>query len=887
MKCVAAKRAVYFKIYRITTLPCVTTHCAWIHLEELTIISLTSDYSGACMFKQHFNLKVSEGITSILVLKFTMLSIIPVIWTFVAVTVGTNTNTWIPHPTSPSEVARGNTTEPSETFTMRFNISQYQKILNGENETEGQSTISRIFIELVQTCTVHFHGAYGYVDEYNRDINWIDLRFFNICATFPHANCVQISTNNESIFRRLSNSPDQFNEKTRSPPGPTPNDWRMSGHLKKAESLSLINHKFFPQPTKFRETCLILVDTSHEPYCIPHRFSMAFSGKFSPNFIFLYKTFYGGQCSYQGIPLQYRASYYRYCGPNHEQTPTFSEDEGASIILTYSKHPDVIRMEGFDRDTINILHLPKNVTVSQLSMHWELTRRDIQVEYFCVPQRNSSEMPAKELSVVTNISQKICGETPLVNIYKRNTRHSPESIFMRIWDPHEHCVYETILQKYFRSNDSLKSHAKIVWPIALEFGEAWTDNRPRIDGRGKTGKFYTPYGARMQGYRYAIFIDRDSLKSDFDMRSLLQPFDWLTWVHLVGSMIAMTIAFRFLSKSFSATWLISVLMEQGGQVRQCRKSHANTFLALIWVYASILLRFSYTTNMYSAITADKVIPIPRNFSELVKHPFNEIFNMFVPHEQSQRLLQWKGKDLFNLSEQVLWDSVTPIMHEDLLQLIKKREGNKLISLFENSQGEIKMSRPRPRIAFLSYTHPNKLVYDEKWEEYDWRYVKQKLWEEPFPFRTLLSKVGGRVMIPGKDSQIRNRLWLYHGKRNYFTDRFVRDLSGLVESGIYGRWEYLTRKYSEAMYLEKLEIDKGKYRNNLTGNFFTAAGSPMLDNVGKCYQPANNYTILVIWVVYWTCLIISVFGYLKEIVRLNLPGRCLNSCTCHVQKYKEE
>lgn len=821
-----------------------------------------------------------------LILGISCVAIIPLFFASMAVATSIS-----PHVAIPT-FGQNETSTTVVIHRMKFNISHYQKILKGENQTLGMLAISKIFIELIPTCTVHFHGAFRDDDEIVRDINWMFISFFNICATFPSAYCVQISTNNVSMFHRHPNSGNQFTDDMRPPSGSIPSERWMSQRMNQgAASLNLINHRFFALPAKYGERCLVLVDTSVDPYCTAHLYGMPFSGRFSPNFIFLYRRYYAGVCGVQDWLIHNGSPPYKFCGMYEGHSQSFSEDEGTSIVLTITKYPDAFLMECFDRLVIDDLLLRKNLTVSDLISIWENYRSDIQIEHFCHAQPPPWDMPRQlqaHVDNVTHISSKICGDTPLVRIYKESTRRDPTSIFMRIWDAQEQCVYETILNKYFKSNNSfLKSYTKIIWPVALEFGEAWTDNRQGIDGWGKTGKFYTPFGARMQGYQYAIFIDRDSLKSEFDMQALLQPFDYLTWVHLVGTMAAMTLTFRLLSKSFNATWLFSALMEQAGLVRKFPRSYAITILALVWVYASILLRFSYTTKMYSAITADKDVVTPKNFSELVKHPFKDIFNMFVPHEESKRLLQWKGKDLFNISEQVLWDSVTPLMHEDLLQLIKKREPNRLTALFENSQGEIKMSRPHPRIALLSYSHPNKLIYDEKWEEHDRRNVNPKLWEKPFPYSTLLSKVGGRVIIPGENSQIRNRLWLYHGKRNYFTDRFVRDLGGLVESGIFGRWEYLAGKYSEAMYLESLEIDKGKYRNNLTGNFITAACTLFSDTMGKSYQPATNYTILVIWVVYWTCLVICIFSYLKEIVRFDLPGRSLYCSACHVEKYKQE
>lgn len=805
------------------------------------------------------------------------------------------------------------------------------------------TTLTNLFVELIPSCTIYVYGEYNenrspllpflydicatfdfhqikskdndfatcvqlitskYVDDYIWE--WTDFNLYHVRNKFQHFKNSNISTNSSrqdngngstSISRQRSGLPPPFPP----PPNlkPVGRDW---GDGETEPYYSIFASK------KFQRHCLILIRSSikidYRPYWQTRGFEGAFTssdylpvpynGRISPDYVFIYAYNESLISCNPGVVLKGK-------GHNHNCGLPWSNEEttGTSIILFITpKRPARIQASMYSFNGVRIILDQDQLTVTKIRSTWEQTHRSISSLLFLgnsLDYKNKSEevsftdrfpSDSDEYKELTRFNDNICGGTPLVKTYFKFRRNEET---YRVWDPQEDCTYEAILSKYFNRNKSKSANfiKQIKWPITVEFGAVGTTNQKNEYAFGKRGKFFIPVSGRFQGFRYSIFIDRKSIKAEFDMTSLLEPFERVVWLMFLTSMVLLYFVMKVSSKSIQLFWIFSVLLEQGeGQLQtKLRKSLKICLLAIVWQLSAIQLRLSYTGNMFSAITAERVPPMPEKMSELFKQPNLGKFDIFSPEREMTALIfeNW-GNAGDNITFEQLFSSVKGLHATLLREFINPQKESS--SFFVNP--EVKHNK-FPRIALIAYTHPYKLQTADppKWSGEK----ENKTWIPPYPFDTIMLTLGQRLLIKNIDRPIRKKLWMFHGKKNFFTKSFARDLNSLVESGIYGRWEAITCRLAEARYIKSEHANLG-----LTDqwNFHAAACRDISDKLKPpiSFRRVSNVSIKVIWVLFLICIGISVAGYLKEVVRFDIPGRLFRCGACgatstNVKKYKRE
>lgn len=278
--------------------------------------------------------------------------------------------------------------------------------------------------------------------------------------------------------------------------------------------------------------------------------------------------------------------------------------------------------------------------------------------------------------------------------------------------------------------------------------------------------------------------------------------------------------------------------------------------------------------MFSFITAERLPIAAKNVSELLQHPFSEIYNIYVPFGQIEEL--YISDDVENLTSKLLKSTkaLEPISFREMISSEKDESFRKLNS----------------RIALISYTHPSDLP------KYNLQSIppdreSEVEWENPYPYDAILLTLGERILIDNDHSMIRKKLWIYQGKRNFFTEFFVRDLDSLIESGLYGWWERFACKIGEMMLLRE-ESQIQQY--STTWNYYQVACRDFAEKMKSrptLHKQVSIGSIGVVWILLMIGIFISIIQYMREIIRFDIPRDesvsyrtyCLWT-SCRVTKY---
>ncbi|CAL8130724.1 unnamed protein product [Orchesella dallaii] len=792
----------------------------------------------------------------------------------------------------------GNRTD--ENFTTPWSWLYRKRLMNDTIKSLQVVTYPRtesLFKELIPDCTIYFCGKY---DEKEGPLF---QRLFHVCGD----NCVQIvSISNERPCAWMN-----FNQKNKRSRF-HPRDFNESFETEQQNSpeLDAAYYTIFGRSSKYSEKCLVLVSIldkrgsrhNFSESAASKLLSLQYNGRISPKLILIQNTRCNMSMNHWSWDIRIDEIELRNAPP--------------SIILLICLSGDSIYLHHYDDTELKLTEVSERLgkfwSLAELELLWDRIRlraadRPSHYDYhqfrhdiFRNRHRFNLERDAVDnwlrnssgtlnRSIPSLVSHWIC-HTPIINNFKMRRDYFNGH---RIWDPQEECSFETIMSKYNFSGYS--SEPMESWPIQVEFqttsggsGNPGSMEGP-TDGPGRRGRFYIPVAGRFQGFHYKIFVDRKSIKAEIDMTSLLKPLSYWVWFALLLFLFSLVVIMKCSLKSFELFWLVSILLEQGVIRRKFVKTYVVCFLTTMWLVGAFQLRQLYSANMFSFITAERVPETPQKMKDLTMDENSRKFTTVINYNEAQFLFfgdrngvpEVDGQDNGNMFLQDLWRQTRFFYKHQLKTMLGIQDASQSYSFLRGSSHGVK---PEPRIAVVSYTHPNKLVYVAS-PKYPGE-VQSHLWQPTFPIDTMLLTFGQRLLIPNSDDLILPKLWLYHGKRNFFTDYFVRDLESLVESGIYARWELLTCRIVETRCL--LE-QNNEMQLNKSWNFVAAACKDTSEKLKPTvsFRPVDNRSIRVIWVLFFGCLVACFLFYFREIVRFDIPGRKCQCAGCNEDKYKQE
>ncbi len=130
--------------------------------------------------------------------------------------------------------------------------------------------------------------------------------------------------------------------------------------------------------------------------------------------------------------------------------------------------------------------------------------------------------------------------------------------------------------------------------------------------------FVISYGAKPYGIQYSSFVKRDR---NFNIFSLLSPFSATGWIILFSTFGCLSLTLWITGYNYVAPHfgLLASLIEQDVYISDNFKTKNVTFILIaMWLLSAILIRNSYTSNLYSYLTIDsEPRNIPSSFNDLL------------------------------------------------------------------------------------------------------------------------------------------------------------------------------------------------------------------------------------------------------------------------------
>ncbi|CAL8130726.1 unnamed protein product [Orchesella dallaii] len=452
-------------------------------------------------------------------------------------------------------------------------------------------------------------------------------------------------------------------------------------------------------------------------------------------------------------------------------------------------------------------------------------------------------------------------------------------------DPQESCLYKIVFETHnfsgIRSNENINT-----LPFQL------LTYKQVVGHHHESVHVYFPDGARIQGFQYSIFVDNSLISSEFDLVALTRPFEATVWITLLGAILFLAFIVKIMGGKFNSLLQIFAILLEQDVVLKIRKN-GNVCLVLgVWMLATILLRFAYTGTMYSFLSSLTYPKVPSSLESLVNRHLDK-YGVFVGQGESEVLGQYvlaKLQEIEKNGTEIKFLSNFKRAYKTLYEHDLQRLWLSQVSGNESEMDPFEETFGLNRFAFISLTHPTKAFSSYNFypggingqggsggagggggyegNDHSGNGGSQKMlppqWEPPIPFESALIATGKYLHFRSDNTSMNPSVWLFHGHHDYFTQYFCHDLSSLIQAGIYLKWEQLMNAHIEKKYIEKLNLKMGTHFSSLSS---TERHASLLT-----FQQVNNYSLRVIWTLYYGGLVLGFLAYAREIIRLNLPKR---------------
>jgi len=129
---------------------------------------------------------------------------------------------------------------------------------------------------------------------------------------------------------------------------------------------------------------------------------------------------------------------------------------------------------------------------------------------------------------------------------------------------------------------------------------------------------YFSFGARFNGLRYTVFVKHSNTGFKTDASTLLGRFPFYNWSFMLFCIFVLAMALKATGfKELACFWVLATMMEQG-ELKRSFFTRKNKHLIVSWLFAALLIRTIYTSDIYSFLTkTPKAKDVPDSFNQLV------------------------------------------------------------------------------------------------------------------------------------------------------------------------------------------------------------------------------------------------------------------------------
>ncbi|CAL8130463.1 unnamed protein product [Orchesella dallaii] len=355
--------------------------------------------------------------------------------------------------------------------------------------------------------------------------------------------------------------------------------------------------------------------------------------------------------------------------------------------------------------------------------------------------------------------------------------------------------------------------------------------------------FPSPYGVTFETYRYSVFLDKDELgRAKFSFNTFISPFTMIGWLCVILSVACTSIVLRLSGfENGSFKWTTTELIEQG-DTDEGKKNKKILMLVTIWIFACILIRNVYTSSLYYYMTVIQSSKnLPNSFDNLL-HESKDIVGVFDEFVSNSLLRQRNRmrtgmtnfsyghsvQRLEQTTEKFVTLTTAGIFH-DAGTNNEKRNEDFIDPDFEEATNGLIETSTILLVNFLNKLRKGEKIFQcEKFLEFmteqddeknwDWGDIRvsyktakternfgrfalliqnknfhnkyqDKIMTTP-AMEIVIALFGGRKLITNNDMPVLvqpTRFW-NSVTRHFFTGNFQKDLSSVIESGIYQRFE---------------------------------------------------------------------------------------------------
>ncbi|CAL8139848.1 unnamed protein product [Orchesella dallaii] len=698
-----------------------------------------------------------------------------------------------------------------------------------------------VFLQLVTQCTVFYFG--------NPLDTLLFARFLDICVLTMSGYCKQLQSSSE-IAQNYSYW----------------TQYKVSEHI----TDTIGNYSF----TKYSDTCVVLL-----PFTDDFRMDKSFvstvfySGRVSPNFVFIstpksprnpdlfainvtlnFFNTYDLLSSSSIIFMinEYENKLFLFCQPCGIKIVqrTWTPNEMAIMGLNYSFFATMKQISrtgpvshGLAINLGEYLGHLEKFTIANIVLFWSKLYRNL--ENFNV---ETGQIKKEKFDKY----DQICGKVSL---------HLFRQLSTSIGSPVEACLYKTVFQMHNLNSSGYEYKFDPRSPnyrcFKLSFLSYKKFKQSLHHAKWQYGAYYLPQKISIEGFQYLTFIDKQILKQGFGMHVFINSLNSFAYTSIIMGLLILFIILTITRVFPSRVHPVAILLGQKIVWKKPVRHKILCFILTMWLIATQSIRLVYKSNIYSFVASTSP-NVPPNLRDAVLGN-NAKYDIFVPYENSDdfaRLLDSKLQNSKNSSDFKMWSKLlktVQILYEyDLHQFYDPKVTFDNVMLYKK--------------FILISKHPSK--YIRLIARYTNNYHKLKyFWEYDTPAEIVFKTSEKFVWFRHKDLIFYSGVWVFLGRRNFFTENyFQRDLDGLIQSGIYSRWEQLMGKSTEKVEMQKMARAMAGINNNSNPTF----------------RKTNYSHMRYFGILYFSCVFISIVGYLKEVVRFNIPTRNMNFKKKYVQ-----
>jgi len=290
------------------------------------------------------------------------------------------------------------------------------------------------------------------------------------------------------------------------------------------------------------------------------------------------------------------------------------------------------------------------------------------------------------------------------------------------------------------------------------------------------------------------------------IQGLTKPFSLLTWLLLLASTVGLSIFFRLAAKvtkngtDTTESLVFSILIEQSQDaVTKCKSKRVETLgLLVAWLLLSFIVTNAYKGVLFTILAMVELPAEPKTLQELVEAKDYNVITIsafsgggLITSSVKQHLRKIFAKsDVLQLRDQVLYEQLYPriiLMPLNPVPLFSK------ITL-QKEYHNVSLS---VNFVILDKVHSVESI------------------------RQLFSMFySNRTIVTGQKFELfsTRRQWL--SKRKHFFKLMYPYLNGIIESGIFGRWERFARIVLDIKRIKALYAEAVKAKIDMTTDRFT-------------------------------------------------------------------